>query len=154
MTELQNGLTEQQIRDQAETDRLWKEGEERMNNIAKNHVDGLQYCSGCVSLCDGCAGELPNESPNNTHGANPDLNQWIFDTVTGKTTGKTKEHDPVNHPSHYTSHPSGIETIQITECMNFCLGNAIKYIMRCEHKDNKKQDIEKAIWYLQRELER
>ena len=38
--------------------------------------------------------------------------------------------DPVNHPRHYTSHPSGIEVIQITEHMNFCLGNAVKYILR------------------------
>ena len=36
--------------------------------------------------------------------------------------------DPVNHPKHYTSHPSGIECIQVTEHMNFCLGSATKYI--------------------------
>ena len=38
----------------------------------------------------------------------------------------------VNHPVHYTNHPSGVEVIQITEHMNFCLGNAIKYLMRSE----------------------
>ena len=42
--------------------------------------------------------------------------------------------DMVNNPVHYTSHPSGVETIEITEHMNFCLGNAIKYIMRSELK--------------------
>jgi len=40
--------------------------------------------------------------------------------------------DPVNHPKHYTSHPSGIDCIQITEHMSFNLGNAIKYIWRAD----------------------
>ena len=42
--------------------------------------------------------------------------------------------DNVNHPKHYTAHPSGIEAIQITEHMNFCLGNAVKYIWRADLK--------------------
>lgn len=62
--------------------------------------------------------------------------------------------DPVNHPSHYTWHPSGVEVIQITEHMNFCLGNAIKYILRSEHKKDQVQDLEKAVWYINREIAR
>lgn len=62
--------------------------------------------------------------------------------------------DPVNHPSHYTSHPSGIECIQITEWMNFNLGNAVKYLWRADHKDNKVQNLQKAIWYINREIQR
>ena len=62
--------------------------------------------------------------------------------------------DPVNHPEHYTSHPSGVEVIQITEHMNFCLGNAIKYILRADLKGNREQDLKKAMWHLQRELDR
>ena len=62
--------------------------------------------------------------------------------------------DTVNHPKHYKTHPSGIECITITEHTNFCLGNALKYIWRAEWKGNKKEDLEKAIWYLRRELER
>ena len=62
--------------------------------------------------------------------------------------------DPVNHPSHYTSHPSGVEVIQITEHMNFCLGNAIKYILRADHKGNQIQDLKKAAWYINREIDR
>lgn len=62
--------------------------------------------------------------------------------------------DPVNHPKHYTSHPSGIEVIQITEHMNFCLGNAIKYIMRCNLKNDAIEDLRKAAWYLEREIKR
>jgi len=60
----------------------------------------------------------------------------------------------VSHPSHYTYHPSKIECIEITEHMNFCLGNALKYIWRADLKDNAIEDIEKAIWYLNRELSR
>jgi hypothetical protein len=62
--------------------------------------------------------------------------------------------DPVNHPNHYTSHASGIEVIQITEHMNFCLGNAVKYILRAEHKGKQVEDLEKAAWYINREIER
>ena len=62
--------------------------------------------------------------------------------------------DNIN-PSHYRSHPSGIEAIQITEHMNFCLGNAIKYIWRAGLKtDDKVEDLEKAKWYLEREIQR
>ena len=59
----------------------------------------------------------------------------------------------VNHPKHYTEHPSGIECIQITEHMNFCLGNAMKYLWRADLK-NGTEDLQKAAWYIQREIER
>jgi hypothetical protein len=66
-----------------------------------------------------------------------------------------KPHDPVNHPKHYTEHPSGVECIQVTEHMNFCLGNAVKYIWRAGLKsDSPIEDLKKARWYLDRELER
>jgi hypothetical protein len=62
--------------------------------------------------------------------------------------------DPVNHPSHYTSHPSGVECIQITEHMGFNLGNAVKYIWRADLKADVIQDLEKAKWYLEREIQK
>jgi hypothetical protein len=62
--------------------------------------------------------------------------------------------DPVNHPDHYTSHPSGIECIQITEHMSFCLGNAIKYIWRAGLKHNAIEDLQKAVFYINREIEK
>jgi len=64
--------------------------------------------------------------------------------------------DLVNHPPHYKNHPSGVECIQITEHMNFCLGNAIKYIWRAGEKEgtDEIQDLEKAVWYVRREIER
>ena len=69
-----------------------------------------------------------------------------------EATSRRPEADPVNHPAHYTSHASGIEVIQITEHMGFCLGNAVKYILRCDLKGNAIEDLKKARWYLDREI--
>jgi hypothetical protein len=63
-----------------------------------------------------------------------------------------REKDNVNKPKHYTAHPSGVECIQITEHMGFNLGNAIKYLWRADHKDNAIQDLRKAAWYIDREI--
>jgi hypothetical protein len=60
--------------------------------------------------------------------------------------------DPVNHPGHYTSHPSGVECIQITEHMGFNLGNALKYIWRADLKNDAIEDMNKAVFYLNREI--
>jgi hypothetical protein len=60
--------------------------------------------------------------------------------------------DPVNHPKHYTDHPSGVECIQITEHMGFNLGNALKYIWRCDLKKDAVEDLRKARWYIDREI--
>lgn len=63
--------------------------------------------------------------------------------------------DKVNHPSHYTSHPSGVECVQITEHMNFNLGNAVKYIWRVGLKGEAPlTDLRKAQWYIEREIGR
>ncbi|KAA0022077.1 DUF3310 domain-containing protein [Antrihabitans cavernicola] len=60
--------------------------------------------------------------------------------------------DAIN-PSHYRSHPSGIECIQVTEHMDFTLGNAVKYIWRAGLKsDSAIQDLRKAIWYVERKI--
>lgn len=64
------------------------------------------------------------------------------------------ESDSVNHPAHYTAHPSGIECIQITEHMGFCVGNAIKYLWRAGKKGNAAEDLAKAKWYIEREMQR
>jgi len=62
--------------------------------------------------------------------------------------------DPVNHPKHYTEHPSGVECIEITEHMNFCVGNAIKYLWRAGLKGAQVEDLRKARWYIDREIAR
>jgi len=58
----------------------------------------------------------------------------------------------VDHPAHYQG--ASFEVIDIINDykLNFEMGNAIKYILRADKKGNKKQDIEKAIWYLNHEL--
>lgn len=66
----------------------------------------------------------------------------------------TAKADPVNHPPHYTAHPSGVECIQITEHMGFCLGNAVKYIWRADLKNDAIEDLKKARWYIDREIAR
>jgi len=62
--------------------------------------------------------------------------------------------DIINHPKHYCQHASGVEVITITEHMNFCLGNAIKYIMRAGYKNDAIEDLRKAEWYINREVSR
>lgn len=80
------------------------------------------------------------------------IEEWVDEPATEALALLTP--DPVNRPAHYTGHPSGVECIQITEHMNFCRGNAVKYIWRAGEKGNEVQDLEKAIWYLQREIKR
>lgn len=62
--------------------------------------------------------------------------------------------DMINSPKHYNSHESGVECVKVAEYFNFCLGNAIKYIWRADEKGNAVEDLKKAVWYLQREIER
>ena len=59
----------------------------------------------------------------------------------------------VSHPSHYNQ---GIEAIDIIESweLNFSLGNAIKYILRSPYKGKQTEDLEKARWYIDREINR
>ena len=66
---------------------------------------------------------------------------------------RNTEYDNVNHPQHYTSHPSGVECIQITEHCSFTVGNAIKYLWRADLK-NGVEDLKKAAWYINREIEK
>ena len=74
--------------------------------------------------------------------------------ITKSLEDDVKVEDKVNHPSHYNSHPSGVECIQVAEHLNFCLGNAIKYIWRADDKENDIEDLRKAAWYVNREIER
>lgn len=75
---------------------------------------------------------------------------------------KEQNTDNVNHPSHYNSHPSGIECIEIARHHNFNIGNTIKYLWRAglkseegmEDTDKQVEDLNKAIWYIQDEIKR
>ncbi len=61
-------------------------------------------------------------------------------------------HDPVNHPAHYKV--GGIETIDFIEAkkLNYNLGNVVKYVSRADHKGERLENLEKARWYLDREI--
>lgn len=102
--------------------------------------------------------------------------EWVWATVAGATgwhsrtemlehyhaSGKKETEvvsappasDLINQPKHYTSHPSGIECIQITEHMSFNLGNAMKYLWRADKKGAPLDDLKKAAWYINREIEK
>ncbi len=73
---------------------------------------------------------------------------------------KKKNNDAVNHPTHYTSSEAKcecgrtIECIQVTEHMNFNLGNAVKYLWREALKGKALEDLRKAVWYIEREIQR
>lgn len=64
------------------------------------------------------------------------------------------ETEKVNHPKHYNDHPSGIECIQVVEHMGFNIGNAMKYLWRADLKGAAIEDLKKAAWYVQREIEK
>lgn len=62
--------------------------------------------------------------------------------------------DPVNNPTHYTRY--AVDVIEITQDMNFCRGNAVKYLCRAGYKDpeSEMEDLQKAQWYINREIAR
>jgi hypothetical protein len=68
-------------------------------------------------------------------------------------TPKPNQHDPVNHPKHYTEVVPGIECIDVVKYFSFVRGNAIKYLWRAGTKGSTIEDLKKAIWYIQREID-
>jgi hypothetical protein len=80
--------------------------------------------------------------------------RWIRNDLAEKYKKTTSSTDLVNHPPHYKS--GGIETIDFIEAkdLNYRLGNVIKYVSRAGKKaSDPVQDLEKAAWYLQREID-
>lgn len=105
----------------------------RRNNIYTCKYDGI---------LEGCNHEIYQLD-------NVDFKEEVF-----KNTSKLN--DNVNHPKHYTSHPSGVECIQITRHYCFSIGNAIKYLWRAglkqeasmTDKEKEIEDLKKAIFYI------
>lgn len=107
----------------------------------ENNFNGKSQCKKCgKNIFSGCRCEDNILKLNGTKIAE-ELQGYGF-PITEET---------INHPNHYNK---GIEVIDYIEShsFNFNLGNAIKYISRCNHKGKRKEDIKKAIWYLEREL--
>ena len=82
----------------------------------------------------------------------------VVDMNKGLSCEPQKKYDSVNHPSHYNSHPAKcecgrrIECLDISRFMGFNLGNALKYIWRCDYKNSPIEDLRKAVFYLQDEI--
>ncbi len=93
--------------------------------------------------CSGC-GALPHERCA--------INCPEYLKRVGWSHTEQNKHDAIN-PKHY-EHPSGIDCILITEHMNFCIGNAIKYLWRAGRKGEMLEDLKKARWYVDREIAR
>ena len=90
-------------------------------------------------------------------GIEPTIREEVTEWMTNPISLLSDPEDCVNHPKHYTQHPSGVECIEVTEHYNFCIGNAIKYLWRAGLKksvDSSKhiEDLKKAIWYINREI--
>ena len=80
--------------------------------------------------------------------------ELAYATTAGRKTRMEGDRgDAVNHPAHYKV--GGIETIDFIEAkkLNYRLGNVVKYLTRADHKGNKIEDLRKAQWYLEREIE-
>lgn len=123
--------------------------------------DGQPKYTCAVCLGDASVG-IKSPLGNNANFCSQDCFNKYISVFTMRDTDALKQevpkpapkHDPVDHPKHYTSHPSGVECIQVTRHMNFNRGNAIKYIWRCGDKGNPIEDLKKAVWYLQDEIKR
>lgn len=99
-------------------------------------------------------GHTSAEAPAVTAQATPRPKPERRETGPAPATAAAGDVDLIDHPPHYTRHPSGIECIQITEHMGFNLGNALKYLWRADLKGAAIDDLKKAQWYIARELQK
>jgi len=111
------------------------------NLTKKSEPDALDVARGKVA-----AGETLTEKEFDL------INQSVEVPSTNMAQAPAVLEDAVNHPRHYTSHPSGVECITITEHMSFNIGNAVKYLWRVGHKVDDLEDLKKARWYIDREI--
>lgn len=105
------------------------------------HAHQIEHQTSDIDVCDPCAISW--------------VKRKLIEESKMKFGEEVKEAAPdmVNHPPHYNKHPSGVECIDVIEWMPANIANAMKYLWRSEHK-NGKQDLEKAIWYINREIKR
>lgn len=81
------------------------------------------------------------------------MNEYCKGAMAIQKLMEEKKKENVNHPKHYTV--KGIEPIEYIEShdFNFNLGNVIKYVSRADYKGSEIEDLEKAKWYLEKEIE-
>lgn len=114
-------------------------------------------CTRCgATSCRCCA--WPSETDARIAPSEPSLSDPEAPTSSEVDSGATEEpegaqiSDPVKRPAHYTH--SRVEVIEAIEAwgLGYRLGNVVKYIARHEHKGRSLEDLEKAAWYLAREI--
>jgi hypothetical protein len=94
----------------------------------------------------------PKKAPKKTDWKTLHISSSDKPIVNPQITMHEPKSDPVNHPAHYKV--GGIETIDFIEAkgLNYNLGNVVKYVTRADHKGERRENLEKALWYLKREL--
>ena len=82
------------------------------------------------------------------------LPNGAYARLTNDTAFPLPTNDIINNPVHYTTHPSGVECIDVIEHMPFNIGAAVKYLWRCDIKDSPEENLNKALWYIRREIKK
>lgn len=135
------------------SDGTWRKYPEEIiapyGSAMKSLMPGIIRCTTCLLEWATTQEDLDSQKFGREHG----IGDFTCHSCRGKVTGM-KDYDRVNHPRHYTSHPSGVECIAITEHMNFNRGNAVKYIWRADEKGAPIEDLKKARWCIDREISR
>jgi hypothetical protein len=147
--------------------------EQELNHLAELargyglNVEAIKFEYGLYFRKDGlCITQLfsnygnPNDLPEITYSdfiasLESDKEDWIIPpSALPIQTSVEQAPDMVNHPPHYTV--NGIEVIDVIENykLNYRLGNVVKYVLRADLKGNRLQDLKKALWYLQREIDK
>jgi len=123
----------------------------KLLNVSKPYAHNLlSVCRRRLEIFKGSDGAYRFKKMSNTPPSRGTLNK--VPSIVQEHFHITMLEDPVNHPSHYKV--GGIETIDFIESkeLGYNLGNVVKYITRSDHKGNKLQDLQKAQWYLNREI--
>ena len=110
-------------------------------------IPGSEFRNGVKCRHSGCQSVEGAETPEAAHEA--------WNAIQREDLDEQPDHadDMVNHPPHYTGHPSGVECIEVAELLPFTLGNAFRYVFRHQQKGGT-EDLRKARWYLQRDWSR
>jgi hypothetical protein len=132
---------------------LKKKGVEIPNGVRKSKWATKMYTTN-KSIMEHIAPHIPVYEDSVEHVSSKRLAEIVFEVTKGRPAIMEIEPpaDPVNHPAHYKA--GGIETIDFIEAkkLGYNLGNVVKYITRADLKGNRNQDLEKALWYLKREI--
>lgn len=157
---IQSGVRYKHDKDLEHGLKLLRSTRDELCAVPKYHDDVALVGTKQVEFANTCVPDLPKKDSVHSVPYYPlDGEEQV--TVVGKVNkdeldnDNLKEtNDPIN-PNHYKSHPSGIECIEISSGFDFLLGNVIKYVWRAGLKDSDSylQDLEKALWYLNKKVE-